>query len=106
MKRHYEIMRIMRTKILNMRDLLEGAQGILYIHEAITYRVQDLTRVSVSSTIVPAVLTRFVDNFSQQRHDPEKQFQSFAFGMVGCVPFPGRLYLLKCLSYSSNFIII
>jgi hypothetical protein len=41
-------MRIMRTKIVSMGDLMEGAQGILYIREAITYRVQDLTRVSVS----------------------------------------------------------
>jgi hypothetical protein len=57
MKRHYEIMRIMRTKILTMRDLLEGAQGIIYIHEAITYRVQDLTRVSISSSAAPAMLT-------------------------------------------------
>jgi hypothetical protein len=46
----------MRTKILSMRDLLEGAQGILYIKEAVTYRVQDLTRVSVSSYTVPAML--------------------------------------------------
>jgi hypothetical protein len=48
MKRHYEIMRIMRTKILNMRELTEGAQGIIYINEAIVYRVQGLTRMSVS----------------------------------------------------------
>jgi hypothetical protein len=47
MKRHYEIMRIMRTKTLNMRELLEGAQGILYINEAVVDRVQDLTRISV-----------------------------------------------------------
>jgi hypothetical protein len=52
MKRHYEIMRIMRTKILSMREILEGAQGILYIISAIIYRVQDLTRASVSSSIV------------------------------------------------------
>ena len=48
MKRHYEIMRIMRTKILSMRELMDGWQGIMYIGEAITCRVQDLTRVSVS----------------------------------------------------------
>lgn len=52
MKRHYEIMRIMRTKILNMRELLEGAQGILYINEAVIYRVQGLTRMLVSPSIV------------------------------------------------------
>ena len=57
MKRHYEIMRIMRTKILNMRELLEGAQSIIYIREAIGYRVQDLIRVLVLSSTVPAILT-------------------------------------------------
>jgi hypothetical protein len=57
MKRHYEIMRIMRTKIPSLRELQEGAQGILYIHTAITQRVQDLTRVSVSSSTVAAMLT-------------------------------------------------
>ncbi|KAF8497394.1 hypothetical protein F5888DRAFT_1906711 [Russula emetica] len=64
MKRHYEIMRVMRTKVLNMRELVEGAQGIMYIHSTIVYRVQDLKH-----------------NFSQQRLDPEKQLQSFAFGI-------------------------
>jgi hypothetical protein len=52
MKRHYEIMRIMRTKILTIGELLEGARGILYIREAITYRIQDLTRMSISSSTV------------------------------------------------------
>jgi hypothetical protein len=56
MKRHYEILRIMRTKILSMRELLDGAQGILYISEAIKYRVQDLTRLSNLSSIVPSML--------------------------------------------------
>ena len=52
MKRHYEIMRIMRTKIPSMHELLEGVQGILYIHEAITQRVDDLKRMSDSSSTV------------------------------------------------------
>jgi hypothetical protein len=52
MKRHYEIMRIMRTKILSMRELQEGMQGILYIQRAISYRVNDLIRGSVSSSIM------------------------------------------------------
>jgi hypothetical protein len=42
----------MRTKILSMRELQEGAEGIEYIYDAITYRVQDLTRVLVSSSTV------------------------------------------------------
>jgi hypothetical protein len=57
MKRHYEIMRIMRTKLLSMRELQEGAQGIVHIQKAITYRVQDLIRVSVSSFTMLTMLT-------------------------------------------------
>ena len=36
----------------SMRELLEGAQGILYINEAVVYRVQGLTRMSVSPPTV------------------------------------------------------
>ena len=57
MKRHYEIMRIMRTKILSMRELLDGWQGVMYIYEAIKYRVQDLTRVSTPSSTVTSMLS-------------------------------------------------
>ena len=57
MKRHYEIMRIMRTKLLSMRELQEGAQGIVHIQKAITYRVQDLIRASVLSFTMPTMLT-------------------------------------------------
>jgi hypothetical protein len=49
MKRHYEVMRIMRTKILSMRELQEGMQGILFINNAVIYRVQDLIRASILS---------------------------------------------------------
>jgi hypothetical protein len=52
MKRHYEIMRIMRTKIPSMHELLEGVRGILFIHDAITLRVEDLKRMSDSSSTV------------------------------------------------------
>ena len=45
----------MRTKILDMRELMDGWQGILYIGAAIKYRVQDLTRVSVSKYILSLV---------------------------------------------------
>jgi hypothetical protein len=50
MKRHYEIMRVMRTKVVNFRDLFDGKDGILYILDAMNLRVQDLTSVSVSSS--------------------------------------------------------
>ena len=49
MKRHYEIMQIMRTKILSSHEIQEGTQGISYIREAIMFRVHDLIRVSVLS---------------------------------------------------------
>ena len=82
MKHHYEVMRVMRTKVLSMRELVEGAQGIMYIHSAIAYRVQDLERVSILSPTVPYYTNSFAGSFSQQRLDPEKQLQSFAFGIV------------------------
>jgi hypothetical protein len=88
MKRHYEIMRIMRTKILNMRELLEGVQGIEYINDAVFDRVQDLTRMSVSPSTAACYVNLIIDNFAQQKLDPEKQFQSFAFGIVGYFSFP------------------
>jgi hypothetical protein len=52
MKRHYAVMRIMRTKILSMRELQEGMQSILYIYVAVMYRVHDLQRASVLSHAV------------------------------------------------------
>jgi hypothetical protein len=45
MKRHYEVMRIMRTKILSLRELQEGVQGIIFICSAMMHRVKDLTSV-------------------------------------------------------------
>ena len=38
----------MCTKLLSMRELQEGARGILCIVEAIDNRIKDLTSVSVS----------------------------------------------------------
>jgi len=42
-------MQIMRTKILSMHELQESTQGILYIYNAIVYRIQHLKRVSILS---------------------------------------------------------
>ncbi|KAI9438366.1 hypothetical protein H4582DRAFT_1815213 [Lactarius indigo] len=64
MKRHYEIMRAMRTKVLDSRELWTGVESILYIEDAIRYRMNDLSNI-----------------FSQQKLDPEKQFQNFAYGI-------------------------
>ncbi|KAH9045946.1 hypothetical protein EDB84DRAFT_1633013 [Lactarius hengduanensis] len=64
MKRHYEIMRAMRTKVLDSRELWSGVESILSIKDAIRYRMNDLSNI-----------------FSQQKFDPEKQFQNFAYGI-------------------------
>ncbi|KAI9438361.1 hypothetical protein H4582DRAFT_257215 [Lactarius indigo] len=64
MKRHYEIMRAMRTKVLDSRELWYSVETILYVKDAIRYRVNDLTNI-----------------FTQQKHNPEKQFQNFAYGI-------------------------
>jgi hypothetical protein len=46
MKHHYEVMRIMRTKVVDSRELWEGVKSMSYIQEAIGYRVGDLTSMS------------------------------------------------------------
>ncbi|KAH9955358.1 hypothetical protein BC827DRAFT_878060 [Russula dissimulans] len=64
MKRHYEIMQIMRTKVLDSREIWHSVKSLPHVFNAINYRVGDLT-----------------DIFRQQKLDPEKQFQNFAHGM-------------------------
>jgi len=39
----------MRTKVVNPPELSEAVEGILYVLRAVTYRVEALTSVSVSS---------------------------------------------------------
>ncbi|KAH9052369.1 hypothetical protein EDB87DRAFT_1835857 [Lactarius vividus] len=74
MKRHYEIMRAMRTKILDQRELGSGIESFYTVDDAIRYRVDDLTNI-----------------FSYQKLDPEKQFQNFAHGIVGYLVFLSRI---------------
>ncbi|KAH9077795.1 hypothetical protein EDB83DRAFT_2548774 [Lactarius deliciosus] len=64
LKRHYEVMRAMRTKVLDSRELWYSVETILYVKDAIQYRVNDLANI-----------------FTQQKHDPKKQFQNFAYGI-------------------------
>ena len=49
MKHHYEIMRVMRTKVVDSRELWEGVKSVGHVQEAIGYRVGDLTSISSSS---------------------------------------------------------
>jgi hypothetical protein len=46
MKRHYEIMRAMRTKVLDSRELGSGVESFINVKDAIQYRVNDLTSTS------------------------------------------------------------
>ena len=64
MKRHYEIMRIMRAKVVDSRELWNAVESILYLHDAIRYRVDDLASMSAPSfsTIWHA------DRFNVRRH--------------------------------------
>jgi hypothetical protein len=109
MKRHYEIMRIMRTKVVNARELSEGRDGILCVYRAVTDRIEELTSVSILS-FSAAYHTNLTDPrsdiFSQQRLDPQKQFQTFAYGIVSHVSSIGGSYLLTCFFYSSNMFMI
>jgi hypothetical protein len=90
MKRHYEIMRIMRANVVDSRELWNSVESILYLHDAIRYRVDDLASMSVSSFLPFGMLmgSTYADTFSQQRFDPEKQFQSFAHGIASRFFFP------------------
>jgi hypothetical protein len=50
MKRHYEIMRTMRTKVVDSRELWHSVESVFYVHDAIGYRVDDLTCTSDTLT--------------------------------------------------------
>ena len=54
-----------------MRELLEGAQGILYINEAVVYRVQGPTRMSVS----PPSMACCVNLINRELHSAETRSQ-------------------------------
>ena len=75
----------MRTKVVDHRDPDEAVDSIYCVHDAIVYRMVDLASASVlSSTLACYVnlIKPLSDNFHQQRLDPEKQFESFAYGIV------------------------
>ncbi|KAH9034702.1 hypothetical protein EDB85DRAFT_2288949 [Lactarius pseudohatsudake] len=64
LKRHYEIMRTMRTNVLDPRELGSGRDSIYNVNIVTYQRMNDLTNI-----------------FIQQKHNPEKQFQNFAYGI-------------------------
>ena len=108
LKRHYEIVRAMRTKVLDWRVLGPGVEGFINVKNAIRYRVNDLTCTSSSIYLAGSVsLTRsaHADIFSHQKLDPEKQFQNFAYGIVGYLIFCPTRVLSKSL-YSSSISIM
>src|ERR1700761_8603401 len=103
MKRHYEIMRIMRTKILSMRELQEGAQGIVWIREAIFYRVQDLTCVSVSSSTV-ACYVNLTQTISLSRDSiPRNSSKVSLLGLWVICHFPDSSTLLTCFALQFKY---
>jgi hypothetical protein len=106
LKRHYDIMRIMRTKVLNMRELLEGSQGILYINDAVVDRVQGLTRMSVSPSTVGYfnLIYRQLHSAETRSREAVSELRFWDCGLF--IFFSGSHYLLTCLSYSSNITII
>ena len=84
MKRHYEVMRTMRTTVLDSCELRSAGESLSYANEAIRYRMTDLTSKASNPLAVSVSLTWFMhaDIFIQQKVDPEKQFQNFACGIV------------------------
>lgn len=51
MKRHYEIMRAMRTKVLDMRELWSGVESLHRVRDAMEYRMNDLTSTPSSISL-------------------------------------------------------
>ena len=60
MKRHYEIMRVMRTKVLDPRELDPRSDSLVTVTEAIRLRMDDLT--STPSSISLAVSVAYMVN--------------------------------------------
>ena len=54
-KRHYEIMRVMRTKVLDNRELWYGIESIRHTEDAIQYRMNDLTSTSSPISLVGCI---------------------------------------------------
>jgi hypothetical protein len=75
LKRHYEIMRTMRTKVLDSRELWYCVETVLHVKDAIRYRLNDLTNI-----------------FTQQKNDLEKHFESFAYGIFKYFFSPNDLW--------------
>jgi hypothetical protein len=84
MERHYEVMRIMLTKIVDPRELMQGVDSLFCVEEAIRYRVNTLTSMSAALRLEArrAELVISSDNFTHQKQDIQKQFENFAFGIV------------------------
>jgi hypothetical protein len=47
LKRHYEIMRAMRTKVLDSRELGSGVESFGNVNDVIRWRMNDLTSASL-----------------------------------------------------------
>jgi hypothetical protein len=43
MKRHYEVMRAMRTKVLDSCELRSAGESLSIVNDAVLYRMNDLT---------------------------------------------------------------
>jgi len=64
MKRHFEIMQIMRTKIPQPREIWDSMDSISRVHDAVNYRVYELTSILF---LLPSVI-RYADLIDLYRH--------------------------------------
>ena len=69
LKRHYEIMRAMRTKVLDSRELWHCIETIFYVKDAIRHRVDDLT-----SSFSLYYLATSIQWFHRHIHSAKKQY--------------------------------
>ncbi|KAI0061177.1 hypothetical protein BV25DRAFT_1806058 [Artomyces pyxidatus] len=64
MKRHYDIMKIARTKVISSKEMFDSVESMLYVKDVIMDRLRDLKNI-----------------FLQQKLDPDSQFKTFAYGI-------------------------
>jgi hypothetical protein len=79
----------MQKKILDWRELWHSMESICFVIGAIRDRVGDLVSMSniLSLKLGTLTLPFHVDIFAQQKLDPERHFQTFAYGIVRYVFF-------------------
>src|ERR1700752_2127364 len=108
MKHHYEIMRIMRTKIVDPRELSEGVKSMSCVEDSVTYRVGDLTSTLAFSLHLRTLTNHFTHRqLFSPKAGPGEAVPKFCIRNCDSLLTASILfYFLTCLSCSSSISII